>query len=350
MNRILHFLLFGIIGVLTLHACSKARKMQKVDHPEPVVQNQLVVTEESAAPSTVSAWEQACEQNSIEAYTEFLKKYPNDRHTNEAWERIEELWKEKAQRDKTAEPTAAMEDKPVEAPKAFPKDRDHDNEEAVEPQQTPLPKPTREPGSSENEGPVTTPPAVANAKPAAKTTTPIPRASASGTTVKINPAATSTTTDNSSTVSGTTEEEQAWDYASHSTAIPVIERFVQNHPGSVHRAEAEKRIIDLEVDKIMAGKPAKLPPLEKVKDRPGAGNNTVTIRNYTDYQLSVWFSGPGSVKKVLPSGQQGTLHLPNGSYRVAAAVNSASVNTYAATEQLNGGEYESDFYIISAKD
>lgn len=122
------------------------------------------------------------------------------------------------------------------------------------------------------------------------------------------------------------------------------QRFVQRHPRHAATPAMEKRIIDLEVADIARGEHGELPQPQPV----GSSYGTITslqIKNDTEYELTVRYSGPDSKKVVIPSAKTQSLTLPNGSYKVAASVNARHVTNYYGTNDLQGGRYDTVYYI-----
>ncbi|MBK8968351.1 MAG: hypothetical protein IPM36_17130 [Lewinellaceae bacterium] len=141
-------------------------------------------------------------------------------------------------------------------------------------------------------------------------------------------------------------ENSDWRTAKSKNTIDAFRRFLAKHPYSKYSSEAEKLIIDLEVNKIFSKEHGMLPPMSRTSfgDRYRASND-ITILNKTSYVLTVWYSGVESVKIVLNPGGQTNVTLPNGNYKVAASVKASGVIPFAGKETLEGGDYSSQFYI-----
>lgn len=138
--------------------------------------------------------------------------------------------------------------------------------------------------------------------------------------------------------------ESAWRNALKKNTIPAYKEFVSKHPKSERAALAKKKIIDLEVDKIFAGKHGVLPPPQKTS--PGSSqSNRISIEIQTDYTLTVRYSGPQSMKAVLNAHAKNSFTLPSGTFRVAASVDHPNVIPFAGSQNLSGGEYSSVYYI-----
>ncbi|MEW6468570.1 MAG: hypothetical protein AB1458_06580 [Bacteroidota bacterium] len=134
------------------------------------------------------------------------------------------------------------------------------------------------------------------------------------------------------------KEDEAWKKALEKTTLQAIQEFIKNYPASSHKIEADKKIIDLELDAIFAGKYAQLPAAEKVSDIKIRNEySSIEIHNGTGYLLTVWYSGKSDSKKitVLPYATQ-IIELPDGEYRVAATINGDKVYTCAGMATCSG--------------
>ncbi|MEN8715372.1 MAG: hypothetical protein ABF384_10735 [Verrucomicrobiales bacterium] len=116
----------------------------------------------------------------------------------------------------------------------------------------------------------------------------------------------------------------------------------QDHP---RHPEIEKRVIDLEVAQIVAGKHGQLPSSTTVSGPTGGENSTVTIENSTGYELTIRYSGKNSLKMIIPKDEKAQFQITNGSYTVAASVDAASVENYVGSEKFAGSSYFADFSI-----
>jgi hypothetical protein len=65
--------------------------------------------------------------------------------------------------------------------------------------------------------------------------------------------------------------------------------------------------------------------------------------------LTVLYSGTESYRFELKPYQRSSFKVDIGSYRVAAKVNDPSVTPFAGTEFMNGGQYSSEFYIVTSR-
>ena len=100
--------------------------------------------------------------------------------------------------------------------------------------------------------------------------------------------------------------------------------------------------------RLFAGDHGSLPGMDKTS-YSSSGKNTISVRNDTQYTLTLLYSGPDSKRLVLSPRSSGTVYLPNGSYRVAASVAAANVRSYAGTETLTGGSYDVSYYISTSR-
>lgn len=139
-------------------------------------------------------------------------------------------------------------------------------------------------------------------------------------------------------------ETDYWNKIKSSNSINTIKKYLANYPNGIYKDAAEQKIIDLEVDKIFGGDYGKLPSMSKTS-YGYSSTNTIEIFNNTNYTLTVRYSGPKSVKLVIPAKGKRSTSIPTGNYRVTASVNASHVSNFGGTEYLSGGSYESEFYI-----
>jgi hypothetical protein len=103
-----------------------------------------------------------------------------------------------------------------------------------------------------------------------------------------------------------------------------------------------------EVEKIRSGRYAPLPPAQGSAANTGgmSGRTTMTIRNSTAYELSVFYDGPISNKLTLAPGASQELDLAPGRFRVAGRVAAANVLPFYGEESYGGStRYSVEFYI-----
>lgn len=142
-------------------------------------------------------------------------------------------------------------------------------------------------------------------------------------------------------------DEAAWRRARASNSIMSYYKYLKDIPKGDYVNDAEKKIIDLEVDRIYSGEHGSLPPLEKVYGS-AAKNRThskVEIQNDTPYELTIWYSGLESRKVQIPAKQITSVKLKLGKYRIAASVKAHNVSNYVGNEDLDGSDYSVKYYI-----
>ena len=141
-------------------------------------------------------------------------------------------------------------------------------------------------------------------------------------------------------------ESKAWKQAISENSISAYEKYKLLYPNGAHISICEKKLIDLEVSRIYAGEHGTLPAM----DRTGYGGGStsyITVTNSTSYTLTIWYSGNDSKKLVIKAGGTKSVRLKNGQYRVAASVSASNVSNYAGSENLLGGSYSVDYYIMT---
>lgn len=127
--------------------------------------------------------------------------------------------------------------------------------------------------------------------------------------------------------------------------IEAYKRFLASNPEAANRAAIERKIIDLEVAAIAAGDHGILPKAQPISSNSRSTIAEISIENGTGYELTVRYSGPDSQKIIIPANATKSLSLRLGTYAVAASVSAVNVRNYVGTETLQGGGYESRFYI-----
>ena len=114
-------------------------------------------------------------------------------------------------------------------------------------------------------------------------------------------------------------------------------------------ASPDARKIDAQVTTILAGEHSPLPPAQRVHSNPAALVAEMVTKNNTQYTLTVLYSGPTSQRIVLPPQASRKVLLGVGMYRVAATVDSTSVVPFAGSDEIQGGGYDSTFYIETVR-
>lgn len=138
-------------------------------------------------------------------------------------------------------------------------------------------------------------------------------------------------------------DAKAWNTATSINTINAYREYLERYPNGRYKETANKKIIDLEVQKVInSGDYGYLPPSQKVSSRNGS-SNTITIRSRCDRTITVMYSGVKSVKIEIGANRSRTFTLPSGNYRVVATA--SGVLPFYGTENLTGGSYESEYYI-----
>lgn len=141
-------------------------------------------------------------------------------------------------------------------------------------------------------------------------------------------------------------EDEEWEKIYKNAKRPMqLELFLLLYPDGIHAEDAEKRLVDLQVENIFKGSYGNLPAM----DRTGTASlstNFVEIYNNTPYKLTVWYSGQKQSKRIILEAQgKESFQLAIGDYRVAASVSASSVQNYAGAENLVGDYYSVEYFI-----
>lgn len=128
-------------------------------------------------------------------------------------------------------------------------------------------------------------------------------------------------------------------------SVEAYRRYLERNPHAANRPAIEKKVIDLEVAAIAAGDHGDLPKAQHIRSDPGSLYAKVRIANDTGYALTVLYSGPDSKEIVIPVNSTDLLSLRVGAYAVAAHVPPANIRKYSGADEMQGGGYESRFYI-----
>ena len=139
-------------------------------------------------------------------------------------------------------------------------------------------------------------------------------------------------------------EAKAWSTAKRENTISAYQKYKNLYPKGAHIAQAEKKLIDLEVANVFAGSHGSLPSMDKTSWGNGP-TAYISVTNRTSYTLTLRYSGPDSKKLVISPGGTSSVTLKNGRYKVAASVNASNVSNYAGVEDLSGGSYSVEYYI-----
>lgn len=144
-------------------------------------------------------------------------------------------------------------------------------------------------------------------------------------------------------------ELMAWETVSERGTLDVYRKYLKLYPNGAHKSQAEKKIVDLEVANVFNSKNyGHLPSMDKTRYGKGA-YTTVTVKNDTQYTLTLLYSGMESKRIVIGSHGIQNIKLKSGSYRIVASVNASRVQNFAGSEDLVGGSYSVNYYISTSR-
>ena len=143
---------------------------------------------------------------------------------------------------------------------------------------------------------------------------------------------------------GWSTESRAWKTASTINTIISYTQYLSLYPQGKHQKEADKLIIDMQVDATFAGQHGNLPEMNRSASS-GGPNSSIRVYNKTAYTLTLLYSGVESKRLVLAPQSKGNIKLENGVYRIAASVDAPDIGRYTGKENLVGGTYEVEYYI-----
>jgi hypothetical protein len=135
--------------------------------------------------------------------------------------------------------------------------------------------------------------------------------------------------------------QKAYDHAADQNTSSGWKTFLEQYPDHKEASAIRKKIIRLEVDEISASSTTGQMPAFQQSSYGYSSSSSVQIRNDTNCELTVRYSGPDAKMIVIPVDGTESVNLPSGHYRITA---SACGEHYANTESL-GGKYTSRFYI-----
>lgn len=141
-------------------------------------------------------------------------------------------------------------------------------------------------------------------------------------------------------------EETAWLRACTMDNETAYKKFIAMYPNSVHRGEADKKLIDISVDNALANAHNSLPGITQTYEDDDSPTSTITIDNNTEYPLTVLFSGDASKSIVIASGHSGVVKVENGYFRIAASVPPITIKPYAGITCFTGGSYQIGFWVV----
>ena len=145
------------------------------------------------------------------------------------------------------------------------------------------------------------------------------------------------------------DEQSAWNRACELDSRISYQKYIDRFPNGLHRGDAEKRIIDFDVDAIFKGDFDDLPIMERVKEDNDSPNSVVMVENHTEYELTVMYRGIDNKMIKIPPGGKGSIALSNGRYQVAAYVPPKWVRPYAGMQDFEGGTYETGYWIVQSR-
>lgn len=143
-------------------------------------------------------------------------------------------------------------------------------------------------------------------------------------------------------------EDTAWERACVLNTRDAYMKYVAMYPNGEHRPEANKRIIDIEVEDILNHEHEELPGITRVEEDDDSPTSTIVIKNNTQYRLTVMYSGSESKSIAIAPGGRGTLTVKNGRYNIAASVPPAHIRPYAGSTTLEGGRYETGYWVVTS--
>ena len=142
-------------------------------------------------------------------------------------------------------------------------------------------------------------------------------------------------------------DARAWKTATSIGSIAAYYDYLKRYPNGKHVDDANKRIIDLEVQAVVSsGDYGHLPPSQKMSYTTSS-TSSVHIRNSSSSTITILYSGPKSLRIVLSPSQSRTVVLPSSNYKVVATA--PGVRSFYGTESLTGGDYESEYYITTSR-
>ena len=140
-------------------------------------------------------------------------------------------------------------------------------------------------------------------------------------------------------------DRRAWKTTLAIGNLNTYKKYLTLYPNGEHKEEAERIIIDLEVANVFeSGDYGQLPSM----DRTGSYSSiysTITIKNDTQYTLTILYSGMESKRLVLSPNNSESIRIKSGSYKIVASVDNDGVQNFAGHEELSGGSYEVTYYI-----
>ena len=143
-------------------------------------------------------------------------------------------------------------------------------------------------------------------------------------------------------------EENDWERACLQNSLASYKKYLKSYPYGEYANEAEDIIIDLEINKIFAGKHSKLPPAHQTS-YAYSSTSEIVIENATQYSMTLYYSGPDKIKIEIQPYNKIKRTFSNGFYKVGARVSNASVYPFVGERSLSGGGYSEYFYIVRTR-
>ena len=131
------------------------------------------------------------------------------------------------------------------------------------------------------------------------------------------------------------------------SAIEFYERIINEYPDSLYRDRAEEGIITAELLILLGGNPGELPPIESL-NIPGSGDPEYCVENDTDLNMTVFLSGPTTVRITLEPREQQCLTVAAGHYQLAVRVDDPMVIPFVGEREFEQNyRYSSSFFIVT---
>ncbi len=137
--------------------------------------------------------------------------------------------------------------------------------------------------------------------------------------------------------------ESDWEWVQARDELEVYQRFLARVPGHEEKDSIERRIIELEVESIMAGNPGELTPADAIV--LGGDEVRIAVENLTSHFLTVRYLGPTLVRVTIAPHQQQVVVLEPGRYTETASVPPSSIRDYAGVHVYEAGLYAHSFYV-----
>lgn len=142
-------------------------------------------------------------------------------------------------------------------------------------------------------------------------------------------------------------EDTAWERARTIDTKESYERYCAMYPYGAHVSAANDRLVEIQIDEMMSGSHSRLPQMRHIEVDEDSPTSTIMVTNFTDYPLTVLYSGEETRSVVISPGLTHAVTLKNGAYRIAASVPPSRIRPYAGQETLTGGRYEVGYYVVS---